>query len=120
MACALSNRLWAVRAGLEGGWGAAGGERSPGRGSRLVGKDSSAAPAPTHTHTPKTMQSKTLDEGRRVGHGHGAVIWDREQLICRHGDPVPGGAVGEGDVGQAEDVQLSVRQMLSENWRRQS
>lgn len=74
----------------------------------------------THTHTPKTMPSKTLDEGRRVGHGHGAVIWDREQLIRRHGDPVPGGAVGEGDVGQAEDVQLSVRQMLSENWRKQS
>lgn len=52
MACAPSDRLWALQAALEGGWGAAGGERSPGRGSRQVGKGSSAAPAPTHTHTP--------------------------------------------------------------------
>lgn len=115
----LSDPLWALRAVLGGSWGAAGGERSPGRSSRLVRQRQQRGTG-THTHTPKTMPSKTLDEGRRVGHGHGAVIWDRKQLIRRHGDPVPGGAVGEGDVGQAEDVQLSVRQMLSENWRRRS
>lgn len=73
--------------------------------------------AQQHQHglTLKTMPSKTLDEGRREGHRHGAVVRDGEQLIRRHGDPVSGGAAG-----QAEDVQLSVSQMFPENWREQS
>lgn len=63
------------------------------------------------------MHSKTLDEGRRVGHRHGAVVRYGEQLICGHGDSVSVDAVIKGAVRQAEKIQLSISQMLPENCR---
>lgn len=62
------------------------------------------------------MRSKTLNEGRRVGHRHRAIIWNRKQLICCHGDSVLVDTLKMGVVRQAQEVQLSVRQMFPENY----
>lgn len=63
------------------------------------------------------MRSKTLNEGRRVGHRHRAIIWYREQLICCHGDSVLVDTVKMGVIRQAQEVELSVRQVFPENYR---
>lgn len=63
------------------------------------------------------MRSKTLNEGRRVGHRHRAIIWYREQLIRCHGDSVLVDTVKMGVIRQAQEVELSVRQVFPENYR---
>lgn len=66
------------------------------------------------------MHSKTLNEGRGVGHRHGAIEWYREQLICSHGNSVWVDAGMKRAVRQAQKVELSLSQMFPENCRKRS
>lgn len=121
--CMLRDLLRVRLAALEGrhGWEAPDGDKSPGWSTRPGGKHSSTVTSSSNaqlTRRLKTRHSKTLDEGGRVGHRHGAVEWYGQQLVCGHGNAVWVDAVVKGAVGQAQKVQLSVSQMFPENCRR--
>lgn len=95
-------RDWEKRPGLH--------NRSEGTVTRLFSGFSSLK------HRLRMMHSKTLNEGRRVGHRHRAIIWYREQLIRCHGDSVLVDTLKMGVARQAQEVQLSVCQMFPEHY----
>lgn len=64
----------------------------------------------------RVMFLQTLDEGRSVGDWHGAIIRDRQQLICGHGESVSVLMVTEGADRKVQEVQLSVSQALPEDY----
>lgn len=58
---------------------------------------------------------KTLDEGRGVGDGHRAVVRDRQQLVCRHGESISVAVVMERAYREVQEVQLPIGQTLPEH-----
>lgn len=59
--------------------------------------------------------TSTLEEGRGVRDGHGAVVRDGQQLVRGHGESVPVDAVTEGAERKIQEVQLSLCQTLPQH-----
>lgn len=62
------------------------------------------------------MRLKTLDEGRRVGDRHRAIVRDGQQLVGSHRESVSVATVTEGTDREVQEVQLPVSQTLPENY----
>lgn len=61
------------------------------------------------------MSPSTLEEGRGVRDGHGAVVRDGQQLIRGHGESVSVDTVAEGAERKVQEVQLSLCQTLPQH-----